>query len=116
MKMRCEPKTFSLIFGKEGKDLCGQLKEALEDFLNNLDYEMPGMTTDLVKELGRILYDLKTAPTTGYTPRTTVTLYEVFELEKIVRAYADKVKSNQHRFLAAHLQSIYEKMKDVKWG
>ena len=117
MKIRLEPKTFTLSFGKEYKRFADVLVSSLDDFMSNVDMENIStyLTLNDIRSLARILYELKTAPLTGYTPRCELKLYEIFTLEKIVRDHANKENDQNARTLAAYLKDMYDKMKDVRW-
>ena len=116
MRMCCTPDTFVLSFGKEGKQLSDLLIQVLEDYLKDIDFtNLRGIGPDGVKMIANALYDLKSAPCTAYTPRCHVKLWMLYEFANIARKYAEKEKKQQARFLAAYLDDIYKKMKDIKW-
>ena len=115
MKIRLEPNTFVLSFGKEYKHFSDLLVSAIDDYLANIDMENSGKSISEIKDLARIEYELKTAPLTGYTPRCYLMLYEVLSLREIVSEYGKKNNIHNASYLTIYLGSMYEKMKDVCW-
>lgn len=125
MRIRCVPSTFELMFGKEGKDYSDLLIQALEDFLSELNYGavslaasagIDGLSATGVKQIADALYELKLSHVNGMTPRCTVSLMTIYNLQDIVGKYADKTKDHRCRFLRMYLRDIGTKMQDVKWG
>lgn len=123
-RMNCKPATFEITFGHDGKDLAKHTENAIEYFLNNLDYETEVgviksgenyVGRNEVLDLSRMLYELKTASTTGCTPRFTAKLSEIYLLSDIMLKYADANNSHAHRAMMLYFRDMAKKMAEVKW-
>lgn len=124
-KISCKPTMYEIVFGKEGKEYSKRTEQAIEYFLNNLDYETEvGMIKsgqnyvgrNEVLDLSRMLYELKTACVTGYTPRFTAKLSEIYLLAEIMGKYADANNSQAHRAMKLYFNDMARKMEEAKWS